>query len=79
MSPNVDGVNRGKFCKENSNLCVDELNLVISEIRPPSQWPLDRAEQIHPCDDGLVHVATLHTSNNTLCRLTVKLIHLPVN
>ena len=69
---------RSKWQMAKSNLQVDDLVLIMSELSPPSRWPLARVLKVHPGSDGLVRAATLRTASSIFERPVAKLILLPI-
>ena len=69
---------RSKWQLAKSNLCVGDFVLIMSELCPPSQWPLARVLKAHPGADGLIKPATLRTASSIFDRPIAKLILLPI-
>lgn len=69
---------RKKWYKENVDLCVNDLVVVIEDNMPPAKWLMARVTKIHPSNDGLIRRVTLRTKNGALERPIVKLCKLPI-
>ena len=65
---------RSKWQLAKLNLRVGDFVLIMSEICPPSRWPLARVLQVHPGADGLVRAVTLRTASSVFERPIAKLI-----
>nr|XP_018908471.1 PREDICTED: uncharacterized protein LOC109038016 [Bemisia tabaci] len=60
-------------------LAVGDLVLIKDENAPSLQWQMGRVIELHPGKDGIVRVASVKTTANTLRRPLVKLFRLPVD
>lgn len=59
------------------NLIVGQLCVVKDDNLPPCTWITGRVIKVHPGPDGLIRVATLHTSKGEIKRSISKLCILP--
>lgn len=57
----------------------NDLVLIRNEAAPVGKWPMGRIVEVHPGKDGLIRVATIKTSQNTLVRPVTKLAPLPID
>ncbi|XP_055325796.1 uncharacterized protein LOC129579651, partial [Sitodiplosis mosellana] len=71
------------IASENLDECkisyLDRWKRVQQTSSPVGQWPMGRVIKVHPGQDGLIRVATIKTSHNTLTRPLTKLAPLPIN
>ena len=59
---------RSKWQIAKSNLQIGDFVLIMSEVFPPSRWPLSRVLKVHSAEDGLVQATTLKTASLILDR-----------
>ncbi|XP_055308886.1 uncharacterized protein LOC129572809, partial [Sitodiplosis mosellana] len=71
------------IASENLDECkisyLDRWKRVQQTSSPVGQWPMGRVIKVHPGQDGLIRVATIKTSHNTLTRPLTKLAPLPID
>jgi hypothetical protein len=68
-----------KWTKEQRNLTVDDIVLIVNDNAPPLQWKIGRVIELHPGIDNKVRVATIKTKDNVIKRSITKLCKLPTN
>jgi len=64
-----------KFTKWHSssrNVKIGDVVLLNEDGMIPTKWPLGRIVEVHPGKDGVVRVATVHTSTGTYRRPVTK-------
>ena len=66
-----------KWTTPNKSLNVGDVVCVKSPTMGPTKWLLGRVMQEHRGEDGLVRVATIHTSQGIYKRPVTKLVPLP--
>lgn len=69
---------RPKWQKVQQDLTVGDLVLVLSEDKPPLNWPLARIVELLPGRDGKFRAARVKTDGNIYTRPIVKLARLPL-
>jgi hypothetical protein len=52
---------RHKWNKEQNNLAVGDMVLILDDQTPPLLWRIGRVKDVHPGSDGLVRVTTVET------------------
>ncbi|XP_066595379.1 uncharacterized protein [Prorops nasuta] len=70
---------RQKWSKDGPELKIGAVVLIKDKQQPCFQWSLGRIEQLHPGEDGIARVATIHTTSGKLKRATNLLCPLPSN
>lgn len=70
---------RTKWYRQKRNFAVGDLALIRQPNAPPTIWKMARVEAIHPGEDGVIRVVTVHTQNRIYKRPVVQLVLLPVN
>ncbi|CAK1603769.1 unnamed protein product [Parnassius mnemosyne] len=75
----VPSEQRAKWFREQPNIHVGDIVLIVDSNLPPLEWRSGRVQDVHPGKDGVVRVVTLRTTNGLLKRPVNKLCPLPLN
>ncbi|XP_071579803.1 uncharacterized protein [Temnothorax nylanderi] len=68
---------RHKWRTKGKDLEVGTLVILKEDNVPPLQWVLGQVEEVHPCKDDVVRVATVRTPTGLLKKAVTKLCPLP--
>ena len=64
---------RNKWKKDQRNLQVDDLVILVDDGLPRGQWSLGRVVELHPSEDGRVRAVKVKTSQGTYVRPASKI------
>lgn len=70
---------RSRWNKQNNNVKIGDLALIIEENLPPMSWRLGRIVKLHSGDDKIVRVVTLKVQGGETKRSVSKLCVLPLD
>ncbi|CAI6376681.1 unnamed protein product [Macrosiphum euphorbiae] len=70
---------RQKWNSHSSNPKPGDIVLMMDNNTPPLSWKMGIIKTLHPGNDGVVHVATIQTTNSLLKRSLTKLCPLPMS